>query len=154
MIYGEISDEGTFRFLSAGHPAPLIFSNEFNHFVEIPQKMITNFPPIGILPSEKDVDANLNTSVLGYKQEYKVNEIELMGNGDIMFLFTDGLTELENDQNKTFFTTKLQDLLKEKKFLTSKEICASIKDAIYDFDPNPPDDITYVVIKKTLCLLK
>jgi serine phosphatase RsbU (regulator of sigma subunit) len=153
MIYGEITDEGTFRFLSAGHPAPLIFSNEFNHFVEIPQKMITNFPPIGILPSEKDVDANLIKSVLGYKQEYKVNEIELMGNGDIMFLFTDGLTELENNQNKLFFTTTLQELLIEKKFLTAKEICTAVKDSIYDFNPNPPDDITYVVIKKTLCQL-
>ena len=33
LIYGEIENNGDFRFISAAHPLPLIFSNEFNRIV-------------------------------------------------------------------------------------------------------------------------
>ena len=35
MIYGEISDEGRFRFICAGHPAPVVFSNRFDRVMEV-----------------------------------------------------------------------------------------------------------------------
>ena len=100
MIYGEISEEGKFKFISAGHPAPLVFSNKFDHFMDIHSENIVNFPPIGVIPSSKDIDAAMSKSILGYKQEYQVNQIELMGNGDIMLLYTDGLSELENSKGE------------------------------------------------------
>ena len=45
MIYGEIAGDGTFRFLSAAHPLPRIFSREFDRFVEINPDHLTIFPP-------------------------------------------------------------------------------------------------------------
>ena len=33
MIYGEIRDDGRFRFLTAGHQPPMVFSREFEKFV-------------------------------------------------------------------------------------------------------------------------
>jgi len=52
MIYGEISEDGTFRFISAGHPKPLVYSAEFDRLVDIDPKRTRNFLPIGIFPSE------------------------------------------------------------------------------------------------------
>src|SRR4051812_35605061 len=35
MIYGEISEDTTFRFLSAAHPPPVVFSNQQDRFMEV-----------------------------------------------------------------------------------------------------------------------
>ena len=35
VIYGEISEDGAFRFLSAGQPLPVVFSNEHNRLMEV-----------------------------------------------------------------------------------------------------------------------
>ena len=37
MLYGEIRPGGHFRFVNFGHPPPLVFSAEFDKFVEIDQ---------------------------------------------------------------------------------------------------------------------
>ena len=34
LLYGEISEDSTFRFLSAGHPFPAVFSNRHDRFME------------------------------------------------------------------------------------------------------------------------
>ena len=50
MIYGEISEDTTFRFLSAAHPPPVVFSNQHNRFMEVSQDFCTSFPPMGPCP--------------------------------------------------------------------------------------------------------
>lgn len=149
MIYGEIAGNGNFKFISAGHPAPLIFSSRKNQFTKIPPDTITNFPPIGVMPSEKDIDAGLSPTVLGYKQEYRISELNLMERGDILLLFTDGLVELENNDGTGFFSGFLEGVLKEKKNTSAWEIGQAIRERIFAFQRNPQDDITYVIIKKT-----
>jgi serine phosphatase RsbU (regulator of sigma subunit) len=148
MIYGEISPFGNFKFISAGHPAPLIFSSGKNIFMDIPDERIISYPPIGIMPSQKDIDAPLYQNILGYKQAYKINEINLMEKGDIMLLFTDGLTEMENKNGEPFFPVHLRKLLKREKEHPARDICLSIREAILDYNEELQDDITYVVIKK------
>ena len=93
MIYGEISEDTTFRFLSAAHPPPVVFSNQHNRFMEVSQDFCTSFPPIGTLPSLDVIDRNTTQSVLGFKERYQLNEWKLMGTGDILLLYTDGLLE-------------------------------------------------------------
>ena len=93
MIYGELSEDDTFKFISAAHPMPIVFSRTRNRIVEISQEFFTNYPPIGTLPSQDDMDRSTTTSVLGYKQMYRVNTWTLMGSGDILALYTDGLSE-------------------------------------------------------------
>ncbi|MCK4836669.1 MAG: serine/threonine-protein phosphatase [Candidatus Aminicenantes bacterium] len=149
MIYGEISEEGKFKFVSAGHPAPLIFSAQKNKFIDIPPELIVNYPPIGVMPSKKDIDSSLNQNALGYKQEYKISELNLMEEGDIMLLYTDGLAELENEKGESFFPSIIETILKKKKKLSAEEICFTIRADILDFEKEPQDDITYVIIKKT-----
>jgi serine phosphatase RsbU (regulator of sigma subunit) len=148
MIYGEIFESGKFLFVSAGHPDPLVFCNKTDHFREIPIDKIVRYPPIGIMPSQKDVDATTNKNVIGYKQAYLVNKIDLMGDGDLLLLYTDGLSELENSKGEAFFPDHLEKIFKDKKTLSAKEIGAAVKKEIYDFNKNPDDDITYVIIKK------
>lgn len=117
--------------------------------MDIPQHLIINFPPIGMMPSQKDIDASFLKSALGFKKEYKVNEIKLMGKGDIMLLYTDGLSELSNPRDESFFPVHLERVLKENKHLSARDICPTIRREIRQFTPSTQDDITYLIIKKT-----
>lgn len=149
MIYGEIFESGKFLFVSAGHPDPLVFCNKSNHFKEIPKDMIVHYPPIGIQPSKKDIDVTTNESLIGFKKAYRVNKIDLMSEGDILILYTDGLSELENSKSEPFFPAHLEEILKKNKALPAKEISTAVRKAIYAFNETPADDITYVIIKKS-----
>jgi hypothetical protein len=83
MIYGEISEQSMFRFLSAGQPFPLVFSREYDRFMEVPKDLCVSFPPLGLLPSMGVIDRNMTTSLLGFKEHYEMNEWVLMSAGDI-----------------------------------------------------------------------
>ena len=86
MLYGEISEDATFRFVTAAHPFPIVFSSAQDGFMEIPKACCTTFPPIGTLPSSNVIDRNATESVLGFKDQYELNEWSLMGSGDILLL--------------------------------------------------------------------
>ena len=147
MLYGEISSDGTFRFISAAHPAPVIFSYEFNRFVEICPDRLVSFPPIGTMPSREDVDARRLPSPLGLKERYTVNELSLMGHHDILILYTDGLADLTNPEGRRFFPDRLQELLRQVKDQPARDICATIRQDLKEFGESG-DDISFVIIKR------
>jgi len=146
MIYGEISEDTTFRFLSAGHPPPVVFSNQNNRFMEVSQDFCTSFPPIGTLPSLDVIDRNATQSVLGFKERYQLNEWKLMGTGDILLLYTDGLLEHSNGE-ETYFPRSLEAKVREVKHLSAREIFESIKTHLLGFAERI-DDISFVIIKR------
>jgi hypothetical protein len=86
LIHGEISHTGRFRFVSAGHRPPLVFSREYDRFMEISQDRLVSYPPIGLQLSEDRADAQLYPRALGYKKRYTVNELNLMGQGGVLLL--------------------------------------------------------------------
>jgi len=142
LIYGEISFTGRFRFISAGHPQPLIFSRAFDRFVEISADRLVSYPPIGLQISEDDADAKLFPPVLGYKKNYTVNELNLMGQGDVLLLFTDGLI----DPFSSYSKDQLERAVSRVKDGTAREICEKIfEDRIEAYKPD--DDVSLVVIK-------
>ncbi|MBZ5637625.1 MAG: serine/threonine-protein phosphatase [Acidobacteriia bacterium] len=143
-MYGEISVEGKFRFISAGHPAPVVFSREFGRIMRISDDRTISYPPIGVLRSGDDVDARLTGDLFRYKKRYTVNEINLLGDGDILILLTDGLTEHARGQ---YFPAGLERCLSEARDLPSWGIAERIRDSLLAFAP-PEDDISFVVIKK------
>ncbi len=147
MVYGEIADDGTFRFLSAAHPLPKVFSREFDRFVEINPEHLTIFPPIGTMPAKGDIDQKDLTPSLGYKDRYIANEISLMGRGDILLLFTDGLSEHGRDEHP-WYPERLETVLKKVKGHSARDIVASLKNDLLAWAP-PSDDISLVVIKRT-----
>jgi serine phosphatase RsbU (regulator of sigma subunit) len=146
MIYGEMSEEGTFRFISAGHPRPLIYSAEFDRLVDIDPERMKNVLPIGVFPSEGDIDADDADPAIRHKQPFSVNEVSLMGTGDIMLLQTDGLYEHARGE-ELFAPRHLEESIRRVKDSPPREIVGALYEDVVRFAP-PKDDISLVVIKK------
>jgi len=147
LIYGEISEDATFRFLSAGQPYPSVFSSRHDRFMEVSPHLCLSFPPLGMLPSFNVIDRNTTPSLLGFKERYEMNEWTLMGRGDILLLHTDGLTEHEGPQGR-YFPGRLEQTLREVKHLGAHQIFEAITADLVAF-AEPTDDASVVVIKLT-----
>jgi serine phosphatase RsbU (regulator of sigma subunit) len=144
MIYGEISENATFRFLSAGMPFPAVFSNQHDRFMEVSDHLKMSFPPLGMMPSFV-IDRRLTTSLLGFKERYEMNEWTLMGRGDILLLHTDGLSD-HWTQGHAYFPGRLEQTMRDVKHLGAREIYEAIQNDVVAF-AEPSDDISLVVIK-------
>lgn len=144
MIYGEVSDEGRFRFLSAGHPPPKVFSREFGRFVDISADRLITFPPVGMFPSNAEPDERVAEGPFGYKQTYTVNEIDLLAAGDVLLLFTDGFSEHAGGE---YFPGSVARLLAASADGTAEEVCSVLQAGLLD-SGEPQDDISFVVVKK------
>jgi len=146
MIYGEISEDSRFRFLTAAQPFPAVFSNEHNRFMEVSPVLCVSFPPLGLMPS-LGIDRNATESVLGFTDRYQMNEWSIMGAGDILLLHSDGLVE-HGRKHESYFPHHLERKLREVKHLGAKEIFEAVRDDLQAF-ADPSDDISIVVIKRT-----
>jgi serine phosphatase RsbU (regulator of sigma subunit) len=147
MIYGEIAKDSTFRFLSAAHPPPVVFSNKHERFMDVSPELCTSFPPIGILPSQAVIDRSRTQSILGFKDQYELNEWTLMGRGDILLLYTDGLLEHARG-SELYFPHQLERTILAVKDSGAQEIFQTIKADLFSFAA-PSDDVSIVVIKRT-----
>jgi serine phosphatase RsbU (regulator of sigma subunit) len=145
LIYGEISDDAKFRFLSAGQPYPSVFSSANDRFMEVSPHLCLSFPPLGMLPSFNVIDRSTTPSLLGFKERYEMNEWTLMGRGDILLMHTDGLTEHEGPDG-LYFPKVLEKKLREVKHLSARQIYDAIKADLIAF-AEPTDDASVVVIK-------
>ena len=145
LIYGEISDDAKFRFLSAGQPYPSIFSSHHDRFMEVSPHLCLSFPPLGMLPSFNVIDRSTTPSLLGFKERYEMNEWTLMGRGDILLMHTDGLTEHEGP-NGSYFPDRLEQILRDVKQLGARQIYDAIMMDLVAF-AEPVDDASVVVIK-------
>jgi serine phosphatase RsbU (regulator of sigma subunit) len=146
MMYGEISEDFRFRFLSAAQPFPLVFSREHDRFMEVSPRLRVSFPPLGMMPSLDVVDRSTTKSVLGFKDRYELNEWVLMGVGDILLLHTDGLAE-HRRENESYVPHRLEQKLREVKHLGAEEIFEALRGDLLAFN-QPSDDISMVVIKR------
>jgi serine phosphatase RsbU (regulator of sigma subunit) len=145
MLYGEITDQGRFSYLSAGHPPPLVFSREFGRIMPLGADRTVSSTPIGIFPaSAQALGDEPAFGPSGPGGNRAVNEIELLGSGDILLLATDGLTEHVEGR---FVSEALEKTLDAAKDRRASEICEILREAALSFGP-PKDDITFVVIKR------
>ncbi len=142
LIYGEISHTGRFRFVNAGHPLPLVFSREFDRFVDISADRFISYPPLGLQPTEDHADVNRYQHSIGYKKRYTVNELNLMGQGDVLLVFTDGLLDPES----SFTQAQLERAVSAVKERNAGEICEAILARRREV-AEQTDDISLVVIK-------
>ena len=147
MIYGEISEEASFRFLSAAQPFPVVFSHEYDRFMDVSPDLCVSFPPLGVQPSLDVSDRRTTKSILGFKDHYQLNEWVLLGAGDILLLHTDGLAE-HSDGRQEYMPSRLEQKLREVKHLGAREIFDALTDDLCAFAA-PADDISIVVIKRT-----
>jgi serine phosphatase RsbU (regulator of sigma subunit) len=125
MIYGEMRHEGNFRFVNFGHPPPLVFSAEFGRFMEIDKDRMVQFPALGLEIPEDHPDRNKYFSMSLRKRQVNfsdVAEITLMSPGDILFLYTDGVYDGSDEQDRL----QIERVIRDHKYESAREICNAI----------------------------
>ena len=101
-------------------------------------------PPLGIQPSLNVIDRHAAESPFGFKDEYEVNEWTLLGSGDILLIYTDGVSEHANDR---YLPDRLEEQVREVKNGSAREICEAVL-ADMLASSAPADDITLVIVKR------
>jgi serine phosphatase RsbU (regulator of sigma subunit) len=125
MLYGEIRPDGLFRFVNFGHPPPLVFSAKYGRFMEIKKDCMVQFPALGLeIPEDhpdrsKYVSLKLRTSQMISSD---LAEITLMGRGDILFLYTDGVYDGGDERDRQ----EIEQIIQNHKQGPAKEICNAI----------------------------
>lgn len=119
---------GEFIYVNAGHNAPLI-KKATGDFQWLPTK------PGFVLAGMKD---------MVYRQE-KIT----LGQGDVIYMYTDGVTEAVNRNNELFGNQKLLSDINQYKETTLAELLSSIKKEIDTFadGAEQADDITMLALK-------
>ena len=125
MLYGEVHPSGRFRFVNFGHPPPLVFSAEGGNFTEIDKRRMVQFSPLGLEIPEDHPDRKRYIS-LQFRQK-RVNstdvaELTLMSPGDILFLYTDGVYDGSDDEERQL----LESVMREHCLLPAQEICNAL----------------------------
>jgi serine phosphatase RsbU (regulator of sigma subunit) len=156
MLYGEIRPDGLFRFVNFGHPPPLVFSAEYGRFVDIESDRMVQFPALGLEIPEDHPDRSKYVSIISRTSQMSssdVDEITLMGRGDILFLYTDGVYDGGDEQERQ----EIQQIIEAHKQQPAKEICNAIleyavknDDHLREIDEaDRIDDKTVFIIKKS-----
>jgi len=131
FFYGELSNHtsGLFLYANAGHNPPLFFKYETRE-VEV---LKTTGPLLGPAPNAHYYIESLNFS-----------------KGDVLLLFSDGITETADSNFEPFGDERLIEDFKKYSNLNSKELVLTLLDEVIKFSKNGlyNDDKTLVAVKK------
>jgi serine phosphatase RsbU (regulator of sigma subunit) len=125
MLYGEVHPYGYFRFVNFGHPPPLVFSAEYRKFVELDKDRMVQFLPLGLqIPSEHPDRKRYFSMRLRSRpaNSSDVAEITLMSSGDILFLYTDGVYDGSDVQERQ----TLEAVMRENYSKSARDICNAL----------------------------
>jgi len=155
MLYGEVHPYGYFRFVNFGHPPPLVFSAEYRKFVDLDKDRMVQFLPLGLQlplnhPDRKRYFSMRFRSRLANTSD--VAEITLMSPGDILFLYTDGVYDGSDVQERQ----TLEAVMRENHSKSARDICnVLLEHATKDDDhrrqigaEDEIDDKTVFIIKR------
>jgi hypothetical protein len=129
MVYLEISSKsGELHLVNAGHPPALIFKE--GKIRELPK----GAQALGIMPDVK----------------YKEEEFEF-NSGEVLLVYSDGLSEAMNKNGTFFGEEKIYDLLAEFNHLPARQAGEKILNAVHKFtgDVAQSDDLSLIIIKRT-----
>lgn len=155
MLYGEVRPYGHFRFVNFGHPPPLVFSAEYRKFMEIDKSRMVQFLPLGLQIAEDHPDRNRYLS-LEFPQKQanssKVAELKLMNAGDILFLYTDGVYDGGDKEERR----RLESVMRDHCLLPAKDLCRALLEYALERDDrlrkiheeDRIDDKTVFIIKR------
>ena len=126
MLYGEVHPHGYFRFVNFGHPPPLVFSAEYRKFMEIDKSRMVQFLALGLQISEDDPDRSryLSLRFRHRASSSDVAELTLLSPGDIFFLYTDGVYDGTDKEERQ----RLEQVMREHYREPAKEICKALLD--------------------------
>lgn len=123
-------ETGELQYANGGHHQALITDKNAN----VRSFGMCGDPALGIIP----------------EYEYKSGEF-LIKTGEIMILFTDGITEAPNKSHEQFGEERLTQLLIENNHLTLKETSAKVIENVLEFEKGKRfDDITLVLFKRLI----
>jgi serine phosphatase RsbU (regulator of sigma subunit) len=156
MLYGEVHPYGYFRFVNFGHPPPLVFSAEYRKFVVLDKDRMLQFLALGLEIPEDHPDRKKYFSMHrrpGEANSSAVAEITLMSPGDILFLYTDGVYDGSDNEERQH----LESVIRDHQGQSAKEICnALLEHATRDDDylrkigeEDRIDDKTVFIIKRS-----
>ena len=128
LFYAELEPETRgFRYINAGHNFPLLLThaNEF-------RSLETGGLVLGMLPDWTFED-----------------ELLKLEPGDMVVIYSDGMTEAENDREEQFGVDRLKSLMLENRTLPAQEIIDRLYREVTAFSgpEKQDDDVTVVVVK-------
>ena len=154
MLYGEIRPDGIFRFVNFGHPPPLVFSAEYGKFMEINKNCTMQFPALGLEIPEDHPDRSKYVSIKLRTRQMSssdLEEITLMGKGDILFLYTDGVFDGSDVQNRK----EIERIIEKHKHEPTRTICdAILEHAIRNDDHLRQIDESDLIDDKTVLIIR
>jgi len=129
FFYGILNTvKSRFRFSNAGHNTPFLIN---------PNKNVTRLTKGG--------------TVLGFMEDFQFEEDSVkLNSGDILIIYSDGITEAFNEREEEFGEERLLAVLKNNLKSTAEELIENVFEAVNIFvdDGKQSDDITIVAIKK------
>ena len=156
MLYGEIHPGGHFRFVNFGHPPPLVFSDKYGKFMDIDKDFMMRFLALGLEIPEDHPDRNNYISLKLRPHQINLSdvaEITLMGKGDILFLYTDGVYDGSDEDTRR----EIEQIISDHRQQPAKEVCNAILDYAVKRDDqlrqaglgDEVDDKTVFIIRST-----
>jgi phosphoserine phosphatase RsbU/P len=128
-VYGALNSlDHVITYSNAGHNPPIALRSDDS--VTLLDK---GGPPFGIIRTA----------------EFEERSVSL-ASGDIVFFYTDGVTEAENKAGDHYGEERLLELLKQTRQESARRICEVVRDAVYRFTHGETllDDITMLVVKR------
>jgi phosphoserine phosphatase RsbU/P len=129
LFYGVLdSEEQTLVYVNAGHNPPIVYRGKTGEVEELEATGIA----VGIMD-----DADYSKAVAN------------LNSGDVIVLYTDGVTEAINEKEEMFEVERLLATIKSSSARPANEIMQGIIDAVFAFSGQTPqyDDITLMVVK-------
>jgi len=120
-------DTGQLRYVRAGHDPPILVSAAGDV-----ERLADGGLVLGLMPE------------VGYEEKSRT-----LQPGDLLCLYTDGVTEARNQSDDEFEPERLERLLKENRHRRASEIGATILEAVESFTQRScqADDLTLVILK-------
>ena len=120
---------------NAGHPYPLFYDAKANTVEEL--------LPTADMPYTGPVGLN------GFGVEYSEMEFT-MNSGDILFLYTDGITEMSNTEKLDFGIEPIRHIIEKNYSCTPEEIISKIMKKMESFIGRNPraDDVSVIILKR------
>ena len=118
------------RYVNAGHNAPMVLRWRDNQCEVF--HLESSGTPLGLVKNSQFASQPLQLEI-----------------GDVMVMYTDGITETENPEQELWGQVRLEILLRASRFSTPAQIVGRIVDEVSSFskDHSQSDDMTLVVIR-------
>ena len=154
MLYGEVRPSGHFRFVNFGHPPPLVFSTDSGRFRDVERDRMVQFLPLGLEVPEDHPDRKRYLS-MHFRQhpaaDSDVADIALIDPGDILFLYSDGVYDGTDEDERIALEAIMRDVYR----VSAKEICTTVLERAVKRDEARRDsDDADLIDDKTVFIIK